>query len=383
MNRRSFVAAGAVLASSPAFAAEPAASAPPAATIPRPGPRNLITDVPGLKVGQAVDIAARTGTTVIVPDEAAVVVADVSGGGPATRETDATNPQNLVHAFDAVVLSGGSVYGLAAADGVVAWLGARHRGFGMSPDPATPRSPVVPAAALYDLANGGRKDWGLEPPYRALGLRAMDALDDNFALGTAGAGYGATAGGLKGGLGSASIVTADGITVGALVAVNSAGSVVGTDGKTFWAAPFEIGDEFGGLGAAGLRGVPDDWTRSKPNPSARKNTTLAVVATDVKLTSDEARRVAIMAQDGMGRALRPSHTPFDGDVVFAMSTGRREAAEPRAFTVARIGALAADTLARAIARAVFLATPWPGTQTRTWKTIPQPSGVRPPDGSGS
>jgi L-aminopeptidase/D-esterase-like protein len=335
----------------------------------RPGARNLITDVPGLKVGSAEDAEVRTGATVIVPDQAAVVASEVGGGGPATRETDATAPQNLVHAFDAVVLSGGSVYGLATADGVVAWLGARHRGYGLSKDPSTPLSPVVPAAALYDLANGGRKDWGLRPPYRALGLKAMDTLGEDFALGTAGAGYGAMAGGLKGGLGSASIVTTDGATVGALVAVNSAGSVVGSDGRTFWASPYELGDEFGGLGTAGLRGAPDDWGRPRPNPSARKNTTLSVVATDVTLTSDEAKRVAIMAQDGMARAIRPAHSPFDGDVVFAISTGKREAAEPRAFTVARIGALAADTLARAIARAVFLATPWPGTTVRTWKSV--------------
>ena len=372
MNRRRFLAAATVFAAGPSLAgaAGPASPPSPLAGVPpaHPGARNLITDVPGLKVGQAQDAAARTGTTAILPDQAAVVATEAGGGGPATRETDATQPQNLVHAFDAVVLSGGSVYGLAAADGVVDWLGSRHRGFGMSPNPDAPRSPVVPAAALYDLANGGRKDWGLQPPYRALGLAAMDAVGLDFALGTAGAGYGAMAGGLKGGLGSASIVTGDGITVGALVAVNSAGSVVGGDGKSFWAAPFEIGDEFGGLGSAGLRGAPDDWGRAKRNPSARKNTTLAVVATDVKLTSDEAKRVAIMAQDGMGRAIRPSHTPFDGDIVFAMSTGLRDAPEPRAFTVARIGALAADTLARAIARAVYLATPWPGTDTPTWKT---------------
>jgi len=365
VNRRNFLAATAVLTAGPSLAAaQPSLPSAPA----RPGPRNLITDVPGLRVGQAQDVAARTGTTVILPDEAAVVAAEVGGGGPATRETDATQPWNLVHAFDAVVLSGGSVYGLAAADGVIDWLNARHRGFGMSPDPNVPRSPVVPSAALYDLANGGRKDWGLAPPYRALGLAAMDTLADAFALGTAGAGYGAMAGGLKGGLGSASIVAGDGITVGAIVAVNSAGSVVGADGKTFWAAPFEIDGEFGGLGTAGLRGIPDDWSRGRRNPSARRNTTLAVVATDVKLTSDEARRVAIMAQDGMGRAIRPSHSPFDGDIVFAMSTGRREPPEPRVFTVARIGALAADTLARAIARAVYLATPWPGVDTPTWKT---------------
>ncbi len=372
MNRRNLLARAALMAAASPFGgaalaqpASPVAGAPAA----HPGARNLITDVPGLKVGSAEDPAVRTGATVVVPDTAAVVAAEVGGGGPATRETDATQPQNLVHAFDAVVLSGGSVYGLAAADGVVAWLGARHRGYGLSSDPATPLSPVVPAAALYDLANGGRKDWGVQPPYWNLGAKAMDALGEDFALGTAGAGYGAMAGGIKGGLGSASIVTADGITVGALVAVNSAGSVVGSDGRTFWASPFELGGEFGGLGAAGLRGAPDDWGRPRPNPSARKNTTLSVVATDVTLTSDEARRVAIMAQDGMARAIRPSHSPFDGDVVFAMSTGKREAAEPRAFTVARIGALAADTLARAIARAVYLATPWPGTTVRTWKTM--------------
>jgi L-aminopeptidase/D-esterase-like protein len=372
VNRRDLLARAAVASTvSPLVAAAPAATAslPVGAPAARPGLRNLITDVPGLRVGNAEDTAVRTGATVVVPDKAAVVAAEVGGGGPATRETDATQPQNLVHAFDAVVLSGGSVYGLATADGVVAWLGARHRGYGLSADPATPLSPVVPAAALYDLANGGRKDWGVQPPYWALGAKAMDALGDDFPLGTAGAGYGAMAGGLKGGLGSASIIAADGITVGALVAVNSAGSVVGADGRTFWAAPFEIGGEFGGLGPAGLRGVPDDWGRPNRNPSARKNTTLAVVATDVTLTSDEAKRVAIMAHDGMARAIRPSHSPFDGDIVFAISTGQREAAEPRAFAVSRIGALAADTLARAIARAVFLATPWPGTAVRTWKTM--------------
>jgi L-aminopeptidase/D-esterase-like protein len=335
----------------------------------RPGPRNLITDVAGLKVGQAQDIAVRTGTTVILPDEAAVVAADVRGGGPATRETDATELQNLVHAFDAIVLSGGSVYGLAAPDGVVAWLGAHGRGYGLSPKPGTPKSPVVPAAALYDLANDGNKGWGLRPPYWDLGLQAVQAVSDRFELGTAGAGYGAMAGSLKGGLGSASIVTADGFTVGALVAVNAAGSVVAPGTRQFWAAPFEIGAEFGGLGASQLHAGPDDWGRPKPHINARENTTLAVVATDAKLTSDEAKRVAIMAQDGMARAIRPSHSPFDGDIVFAMPTGKVDVPEPRAATTARLGALAADTLARAIARAVYEATPWPGSDVPTWKGL--------------
>jgi L-aminopeptidase/D-esterase-like protein len=366
MNRRDVIAALGLGAGALALSREALAQAQAGA---HPGPRNLITDVAGLRVGQAQDPAARTGTTVILPDEAVVVAADVRGGGPATRETDATDLQNLVHAFDAVVLSGGSVYGLGAADGVVAWLGAHNRGFTMAPAPGVPKSPVVPSAALYDLANGGAKGWGMEPPYKALGVRALEAASDHFDLGTAGAGYGAMAGGLKGGIGSASMVTADGITVGALVAVNSAGSVVAPGIRQFWAAPFEIGAEFGGLGSANLKGPPDDWGRARPNPKPRENTTLAVVATDAKLTPDEAKRVAIMAQDGMARAIRPSHSPFDGDIVFAMATGKRDVGEPRAFTTARIGALAADTLARAIARAVYEATPWPGTSVATWRGL--------------
>jgi L-aminopeptidase/D-esterase-like protein len=357
----SLAAAAAAPLSASGQAGDPAGS--------RPGPRNLITDVAGLRVGQAEDPAARTGTTVILPDVAAVVATDVRGGGPATRETDATEPWNLVHAFDAIVLSGGSVYGLGAADGVVAWLGARGRGFALSRAPGVPPSPVVPAAALYDLANGGAKGWGAEPPYRRLGMAAIEAAGEQFRLGTAGAGYGAMAGALKGGIGSASMVTADGFTVGALVAVNSAGSVVAPGSRTFWAAPFEIGDEFGGLGSAGLRAGPDDWGRPKPALHARENTTLAVVATDAALTTDEAKRVAMMAQDGMARAIRPSHSPFDGDIVFAMATAKKPVSEPRAVLTARLGSLAADTLARAIARAVFEATAWPGSGVATWRSL--------------
>jgi len=319
----------------------------------RHGPRNLITDVPGLKVGQSQDAAVRTGVTVILPDERAVCAVDVRGGGPGTRETDALAPENLVDAVDAVVLSGGSSYGLAAADGVTAWLGARGRGFGLVDMPGVPRSPVVPAAILYDLANGGQKTWGMESPYRGLGIEAAEATALEFELGVAGAGFGAMAGALKGGVGSASIVTEDGITVGAIVAVNSFGSVVGGDGKSFWAAPFEIGDEFGGYGSAGLAIAPDDWGKAKTAPAARANTTIATVATDAVLTSAQAKRVAIMAQDGLARAIRPAHAPFDGDVVFALSTARRPLPEPVPLTITRIGALAADCLARAIARAVF------------------------------
>lgn len=336
----------------------------------RPGPRNLITDVPGLNVGQAEDANARTGVTVVLPDRAAVCACDVRGGGPGTRETDALAPETLVEAVDAVVLAGGSVYGLAAADGVAAALGAMGRGFVLRAAPGAPASPVVPAAILHDLANGGDKGWGETPPYRDLGMRALRAAARDVALGAAGAGFGAMAGRLKGGVGSASIVAGDGIVVGAIVAVNSFGSVVAPGGRSFWAAPFELDGEFGGLGCAGLIGPPDDWGLAKADPAPRANTTIACVAVDASLTPAQARRVAIMAQDGLARAIRPVHAPFDGDVVFVLSTDRRPLAEPAAFTVARIGALAADCLARAVARGVYEARPWaPGTPL-CWRDLP-------------
>ncbi|MDZ4370889.1 MAG: P1 family peptidase [Phenylobacterium sp.] len=332
-----------------------------------PGPRNRITDVPGLRVGQAEDARARTGVTVILPDDRAVCAVDVRGGAPGTRETDALAPENLVEAVDAVVLSGGSVYGLASADGVVAWLGARGRGYGLIP--GVPKSPVVPGAILFDMANGGDKGWGETPPFRELGRAAVAAADLDFGLGTAGAGYGAMAGGLKGGTGSASVVTGDGYTVGAVVAVNCWGSVVAPGGRTFWATPYELGEEFGGLGPAGLHAGPDDWGLAK-RPADGRNTTIACVATDAVLTPAQAKRFAIMAQDGFARAIRPVHAPFDGDVVFALSTGRRPLADPADYTVARLGALAADTLARAVARGVFEAKAWPDAYVPCWRDLP-------------
>ncbi|MGA0603933.1 P1 family peptidase [Caulobacter sp. KR2-114] len=333
--------------------------------------RNLITDVPGLLVGQADDARVRTGVTVIVPTERAVCAADVRGGAPGTRETDALAAENLVDAVDAVVLSGGSVYGLGAADGVTAWLGAQGRGYGMVSRPGVPLSPVIPAAILYDLANGGDKAWGLEPPYRALGVAAAQAASDHFALGNAGAGTGAMAGTLKGGLGSASVVTDDGFTVGAIVAVNAFGSVLAPGGRTFWATPYELDAEFGGLPPDGLRAAPDDWGPAKAAAAAaeRVNTTIACVATDAILTPAQARRLAIMAQDGLARAIRPVHAQSDGDVVFALATGRRPLAEPAGLNLTRLGALAADCLARAVARGVFEATAWPGGEAKAWRDL--------------
>jgi len=371
MNRRTLLGSMALIGAAAGTATDASAQAAPATGT---GPLNLITDVPGLKVGQAQDAGVRTGVTVILCDAPSTAAVDVRGGGPASRETDVLRPENLVQQVDAIVLSGGSVYGLAAADGVTAWLGAQGRGFRLgAPAPGVPLSPIVPGVALYDLANRGDKAWGTEPPYRALGIRAAEAASDRFDLGTAGAGYGARASAIKGGLGSASAVMASGYTVGAIVGVNPAGSVVAPGGKTFWAAPYEIGDEFGGLGSAGLSASGDEWgaARPAPPPRAGENTTIAVVATDVALTRVECQRVAVMAQDGMARAVRPAHSPFDGDIVFCVSTEKQQLPEGafRQFVVAQIGAMAADVLARAIARGVYHATNYDGVTGGTWKDL--------------
>ncbi len=323
----------------------------------RPGPRNLITDVAGLRVGQAHDVHVATGVTVLLADLPAICAVDVRGGGPGTRETDLLAPETMVEAVDAIALSGGSVYGLAAADGVAAWLGARGRGFSFRGVEVT--APIVPGAILFDLANGGDKAWGMDPPYRRLGIAAAEAAAETFALGAHGAGHGAAAGAFQGGVGSVSIRTHDGMTVGALAAVNSFGAAVGADGR-FFAGGLEIGGECGGLGPCLAPVIADAWPHAKIDPQPRANTTLAVVATDVTLTAAQARRVAIMAQDGLARALRPVHAPFDGDVVFALSTAQALLQEPQHHTIARLGALAADTLARAVARAVFEARARPG-----------------------
>jgi L-aminopeptidase/D-esterase-like protein len=322
-----------------------------------PGKNNSITDVAGIAVGQAEDVGVKTGVTVILPETRAVCAVDVRGGGPGTRETDALASHTLVDAVDAVVLAGGSSYGLAAADGVAAVLGARGDGFSLMDLPGVPPSPVVPAAILYDLANGGDKDWGEVPPYRNLGKAALEAASADLAMGRAGAGFGAMAGQYRGGTGTASFVSPDGFTVGALVCVNSFGSVTlpGLD-EVYWAWPFEVGNEFGGRRPpADWSPQAGDWGAAKINPGARENTTIACVATDASLTPAQAQRLAIMAQDGLSRAIRPVHTPFDGDVVFALSTGRTPLPEAADLKLAELGSLAADCLARAVARGVHVA----------------------------
>ena len=319
----------------------------------RPGKRNLITDVAGISVGHAENAAIRTGVTVVLAARPFPAAVDVRGGAPGTCETEALDPINLVGAVDAIVLSGGSVYGLEAAAGVVAWLGARGRGFQLRPE--APPAPIVPGAIVFDLANGGEKQWGTEPPYRALAIAAVERAGSGVALGNAGAGFGATAGMYKGGIGSASIVTDNGFTVGALAVVNSAGSPVIPHTDVFWAFPFEQAGEFGG------RRLPQDFQfvgatlppDMKRPPQAGANTTLAVVATDADLSRIELKRLAIMASDGVARAIRPVHTPFDGDIVFALATANRALTDPRPFALIELGNAAADCVARAIARALY------------------------------
>lgn len=321
----------------------------------KPGSTNSLADIEGLSIGCAEDRAALTGVTVIVPEARAVCAVDVRGGGPGTRETDALAPENLVDAVDAIVLAGGSVYGLGAADGVVAAMGAEGRGFAMRDAPGVPRSPVVPAAILYDLANGGDKAWGDQPPYAALGRAAYAARGRDVALGNAGAGFGALAGALKGGQGSASIATQDGFTIAALACVNCFGSTTMPNQRAFWAHAFEIDGEFGAMTPRAEAFDAEDWHGAKLNPAPRANTTIACVAVDADLTPAEAKRVAQMASAGLARAIRPVFAPFDGDVVFALATGAKSAPEPRGLAVARFGALAGDCLARAVARGVFAA----------------------------
>jgi D-aminopeptidase len=328
----------------------------------RPGPRNLITDVAGLLVGNASDARLKTGTTVLTADEPLLAAVDIRGGAPGTRETDLLGPGRLAQHVDALVLSGGSAFGLDAASGVTDALRARGRGFHAGGSVV----PLVPAAILFDLANGGDKDW-TENPYRALGVAAYEAATKDFTTGRAGAGAGAMTATLMGGLGSASIVTEGGTTVGALVAVNATGSAVLPDSRAFFAGPWEIGDEFGGLGAAAIRIPPREARLRKPGPhDARANTTIAIVATDAALDRAAARRMAEVAHDGIARALEPAHTAFDGDLVFSVATGARPLSDPPEFARMVIEQAAALCLARAIARSVHAARPARGDLLPCW-----------------
>lgn len=331
--------------------------------------RNLITDVAGVLVGNAQDMRAATGATVAIFEEGAIASVSTLGGAPGDRMATSLEPEAVGQAIDAVVLSGGSVYGLDAAGGASAVLCQRSQGrtFGGL------AIPVAVQAILFDLINGGEKDWMREPvkhkpPYWDLGRDAALVAAHDFALGTAGAGVGATTAGLKGGLGSTSARTSQGFTVGALVAVNAVGAATIGSGPHFWAGAYEQGDEFGGLGWPAK--LPDDALklRFKGQPLPVTATTIALVATDATLTKAECKRLAIMANDGLSKSLRPVHAPNDGDTVFAAATGKAgRGGDPPVLT--ELGTVAADCLARAVARGVYEATalPFPGA-VPDWKT---------------
>jgi L-aminopeptidase/D-esterase-like protein len=316
---------------------------------------NLLTDIAGVRVGHADDKALASGVTAVIFDHPAVAAIDVRGGGPGTREGALLDVANTVERIDALALSGGSAFGLETGGGVQAWLAEQGRGFAVR----GALVPIVPGAITFDLLNGGDKSWGRFAPYRELGYAAAAAAATDFALGSVGAGLGATTANFKGGLGSASAATAAGIRVAALAVVNAAGSVTVGDGPWFWAAPFEMGGEYGG------RGLPPSFTpdmlamRIKGGAAATsvENTTLAVVVTDAELTKAQAKRLAVIAQTGFARAIYPVHAPLDGDVLFAAATGEKPVDPLVGLT--ELGMVAANVVARAIARGVFTATALP------------------------
>src|SRR5437879_2823168 len=326
---------------------------------------NLLTDIAGVAVGHADDAALASGVTAIIFDKPAVASVDVRGGGPGTREDALLDPVSTVEAIDAITLSGGSAFGLEAGGGVQAWLAERGRGFRIR-DAVIP---IVTGAICFDLLNGGNKAWGRFSPYRDLGqAAAAAAATSDCALGSVGAGLGATTANFKGGLGSASAATAAGVRVAALAVVNAVGSVTVGDGPWFWAAPFEVDGEYGG------RGLPASFTpdmlsmRIKGGAAATsvENTTLAIVVTDAELTKPQAKRLAMIAQTGFARAIYPVHAPLDGDVLFAAATCEKPVDPLVGLT--ELGMVAANVVARAIARGIYAATalPFPGALP-AWK----------------
>ena len=325
---------------------------------------NLLTDIEGVRVGHAGDTHVASGVTAVIFDQPVVAAMDVRGGGPGTREGALLDVANTVEKIDAIALSGGSAFGLEAGGGVQAWLAEQGRGLNVRGAVI----PIVPGAICFDLLNGGDKNWGRFAPYRDLGFEAAAVANTGFALGSVGAGLGALTANLKGGVGSASAQTKDGVNVAALAVVNALGTVVVGDGPWFWAAPFEVDGEYGG------RGLPASFTpdmltmRIKGGPAATaiENTTLAVVVTDAILSKGQARRLAVIAQTGFARAIYPVHAPMDGDVVFAAATGARPI-EPL-IGLTELGMVAANTIARAIARGIYAATalPLPGALP-AWK----------------
>lgn len=330
-----------------------------------PGPKNLITDVSGLLVGNANDAKLKSGVTVLTRGTPFTASVNIMGGAPGTRETELLAPDKIVTAVDALVLSGGSAFGIDACSGVVHGLRARGRGFKVG----SARVPLAPGAILFDLVNGGEKDW-ISSPYPELGKRALEDASDNFPLGSIGAGTGAMTAMHMGGLGSASFQLNGGTMVGALMAANPIGSVTTPGGRYFWAAPYEIGDEFGGLGPDPRSGLGTVNENQKSSLIANfgpdhTNTTIGIVATDASLTKAQCHRLAVAAQDGIARAIVPAHTPSDGDLIFSVATGEGSPVDNVA--LAEIGHAAALCVSRAIARGIFAARASESDLLPTWQ----------------
>ena len=323
----------------------------------QPGPQNALTDVAGLRVGNAEDPVRPTGVTVILPDAPVNAAVDIRGGGPGTRETDVLNPASTVEEIHGLALSGGSAFGLDAAGGVMDWLRRQGRGFAVGET----RVPIVPAAIIYDLGLPGATGWEA-PPWWQLGVEAAASAGTEIALGNRGAGAGATAGPVKGGLGTASF-TWQGLTIAALVIANPIGSATLPGMAQFWAWPFEQGAEFGGLPPPPSHPRELGAALDRPPGAA---TSLVVLATDAKLSQSQLQRLAIMGHDGLARAIRPIHSSLDGDTVFALSTARADQPDtPGDLTT--LGMLGADCVARAVARAVFEAESIEGCPS--WRDI--------------
>jgi L-aminopeptidase/D-esterase-like protein len=322
--------------------------------------RNLLTDVAGITVGHATDPALGSGVTAILFERPAVASASMLGGAPGERQVAMLDEGMTLDSVDAIVLAGGSSFGLDAAGGVQAALREMGRGLLLG----RVRVPIVAQAVIFDLANGGNKDWGRFAPYRELGYQAALAAAEDFALGSVGGGTGATTATVKGGLGTASTRTTAGHTVAALAVVNAVGSPLIGDGPCFWAAPYEQNAEFGG------RGWPE-----RIDPSLRlkhvrgTSTTIGLVATDATLTKGQAKRLAIMAHDGLARAVLPAHAPLDGDTIFAAATGLRQLTDPVA-ELTELGYAAAVAMARAIGRGIYEAAALPvETAQPAWRDL--------------
>jgi L-aminopeptidase/D-esterase-like protein len=322
--------------------------------------RNAITDVPGVQVGQyeRVGDGWATGSTVVLAPDGAAAAVDVRGGGPGTRETDLLDPSHLVQQVHAVLLTGGSAFGLAAADGVLNWLAERDRGFRIGTGPGEV-VPIVPAAVLFDLRSGA---WRCRPD-ASFGSSACDDAGPVVRTGSVGAGTGARAGRLKGGVGTASVRTRSGAIVGAVVAVNAAGSVIDPRTGLPWAFDHEVQGEFG-LRPPDPAEVADADAGDEELRLDRLNTTIGVIATDAPLDKAQCRRLAVCGHDGLARAVRPAHLMVDGDTLFALSTGTRAGgSQPAAQDHGLLDELciaAADCVARAVVRGVVEATAVPG-----------------------